>query len=119
MFQRVEVEFLSGSEGIRDRRTFEKVTTIEFVPESHLRIVSMDDGELIVKWHRLEWYHTQPLDKLGVTLSMDEQILSAMADAAGGHSNYLNGIRKRRELTGEGLKEAKEYVEQLRGKHGL
>lgn len=116
MFSRVEVEFLSGPENTKDRRVFEKVKVLEFVQDSHLRVVSMDDGEMMVKWDRLQWYHSQPLSQLDVNSAVDSQILDAMRDAHGGYTQLINGIKRHRELTGEGLKESKTYVERLRDK---
>jgi len=117
MFQRIEVEFLSGPEDMRDRRTFEKVKTLEFVTDSHLRIVSMDDGELVVKWNRLQWYHSQPLSQLDMGTNVEQQVLAVTRDATGKFTNIILGIKKHRELTGMGLKESKEYVERLRDKY--
>ncbi len=113
MFNRVEVEFLSGVENATERRIFEKVTKLEFVPQSHLYIGSVDDGEMLVKWDRLQWYHSQPLDKLNTVASIDQAILNTAKDSTGAIANKISGIKTCRELTGWGLKEAKDYCDKL------
>ena len=116
MFNRVEVEFLSGPENTKDRRIFEKVKVLEFVQDSHLRIVSIDDGEMMVKWDRLQWYHTQPLSQLDREASIDHEVIAAGQDGQGKFTLVINAIKKYRELTGQGLKESKVYVDNLRSK---
>ena len=113
IYKRVEVEYLSGPEDYRDRRTFNNVTTLEFIQDSHLRIVSVDDGEMIVKWNRLQWYHTQPLSQLGSKVSFDEDVLNAGRDAQGRLVNKIMCIKRHRELTGWMLKESKDYCDAL------
>jgi len=112
---RVEVEFLSGPEDMKDRRIFSRATTVEFVQDSYLRVVSVDDGEILVKFDRLQWYHSQPTNQFeGSSISTVEQrVLDAMKDAAGGFHNKISGVKKYRELTNHGLKEAHAYVEDL------
>jgi hypothetical protein len=112
---RVEVEFLSGPEDLKDRRLFARATTVEFVQDSYLRVVSVDDGEILVKFDRLQWYHSQPLNQFEGTSvpTVEQRVLDAMKDAAGGFNNKISGIKKYRELTNHGLKEAHAYVEDL------
>ena len=115
---RVEVEFLSGPEDLKDRRLFARAHVVEFVQDSYLRVASIEDGEILVKFDRLQWYHSQPLNQFEGTSAptVEQQVLEVMKDAQGGFTDRIAGIQKYRELTNNGLKEATRYVSDLLGR---
>lgn len=112
--QHVEIEHFVGEGRQRDRHIFERAETVEYVNGSHVFISSKTEGQLYVKLENLTWMRAQPATNLISGSDMDKELLAIIQ---GG--NVINAIKRRREITGESLKEAKEYVDLLRAKYGL
>ncbi len=119
--KRVEFEIIIGNDNWRDRRTFEAAQIVELKPGNYLHIKSESEGEFYCSLTeaRLSWIQIEPVGRNVDMESIDSKILVAMGGAVNNFPTMIPGIKLCRELTGKGLKEAKDYCEALRDKHRI
>lgn len=109
---KVDVEFLVGINGSRGRKTFPDATTVEFAKDKHLMVRTMTGEEFYVKYDQITWLHTEPLP--GDENPIDKEIVAILKHDS---ARIIPAIKRYRELTNQGLKESREYVEKVRDKY--
>lgn len=110
--KRVEIEFIKGNDNWHERRIFE-AETVTLKPNEYVHVVSSKDGEFYynLREQKVLWISIEPIEV--EVDAIKQKVLQAM-DPSKNYSQLINGIKVWRDLTGGGLKEGKEYCENLR-----
>jgi hypothetical protein len=113
--KRVEIEFIKGNEDWRERRIFE-AESVNLKAGEYIYIQSSKDGEFYCSFTeaRICWISIEPIE-VGAS-ELDKRLLQEMGGLTNGYSQIISAIKLYREITGKGLKEAKDYCDALREK---
>lgn len=104
----VEIEFRKGDSQFKERRIFRNVTHADL--EGKLIVIRNEDNELFVlniEADCLIWLSVEKEPEPSVE-DMDNELLQIAISG-----RLIGAIKRCRELTNRGLKEAKDYVEKL------
>lgn len=113
--KRVEIEFIKGNDDWRERRIFE-AEQVDMKPGEYVYVNSSKDGDFYcnLKETRVLWISVEQME-IG-TSQLDERLLREMGGPSSNYSQIISAIKLLRELSGMGLKEAKDYCDALRDK---
>ncbi len=114
---RVEIEFIKGNDNWRERRIFESAI-VDFKPGEYVHIKSQTEMFYCnLKEARLAWFSIEPVNVDAVVNSnLDNELIKIMRPTSN-YSHFIDAIKRYREVTGEGLKESKDYCDKLRDAH--